>query len=300
MSTEYYVYRYYCQTTATTLEWVLPASSPIPTTCYEDPAHTIDTASVTVIKVIKDNIFKIQEEDIPTGGYYGAFTVSLDGLPNTTTSTSISFPFPINVLSLKLIMSSEHTGDTLDLTVGENTIIGAISNVLPSVTAWTSQNYTTGSVVTYTHPTFGSRIYTCILNTVSNENPTDKTYWTHGYQIPVTSTVLDNTFIGANLQLYDVTNTDNLDRIISIDNVNSYVYVETAPVNSFSPATPTYVRQTVYYFKNFELYGPGDVILGENKIGGTYIPADTLITGYYHNASVDTTKHIVGFIEYLR
>ena len=178
--------------------------------------------------------------------------------------------------------------------IGKDTIIGNIvANVSPA-TIWSSQNYTEGQGVIY-----NNKVYTCILDTVNNEEPTNITYWQHGLRIPVSQTVIDNTSIGYLIKLDNFTNNDDVERIIKIDTVNNYIYVETNPTNSYSAASPTYVRQNVYTIRNYEIGNPWEHEIGASKIGGCYIPANVLITIEYVNKSVTTDKVLIGRVEYL-
>jgi hypothetical protein len=59
---------------------------------------------------------------------------------------------------------------TLSLRSGNGTL--DIHDGYPHLGAWVSQNYVVNDIVTYTGNT-----YQCILDTVSNEDPTNTTYW---------------------------------------------------------------------------------------------------------------------------
>jgi len=160
-----------------------------------------------------------------------------------------------------------------------------------------SQNYTTGQVVLY-QDTIGTRPYTCVVNTVSNEVPTNPSYWKLGYELNVTSSVIQYTCIGFYLKLDNFVTNDLLGQIINIDAVHNKVYVEINPTHSYLFTSPTYIRQTVYFIKNYQLSEPALHDVGARKIGGAYIPADVKITAdYANNSASDST--IVGRVEFL-
>jgi len=268
-----------------------------PTVCPENHTHSINPVKTRVVDVREPNLLTIQEESVPTGGRFACRTLKVTSPAGQTVSASVSFPFPISALSLSFTTVAVHQGNILEMGVSKNTIIGAITGVVAPAAAWVSQNYTAGTKVTYTD-SIGTRVYTCILNTVSSENPTNKLHWILGYEVSVSPTVTQYTEIGFYLRLDDLSQNDNMGRVISKDTTNNKVYLENNPTNTYSPLTPTYVRQTIYMVKDYEIGEPTEHVIGQSKIGGAHIPADTLITVDYNNLSV-TDSTIIGKVEYL-
>lgn len=93
---------------------------------------------------------------------------------------------------MKLMTDDTASIDQIDMTVGAGTVVGTLlSNSGDNPSAWSSGNYIVGAKVTYTvSSVYGQRVYTCIQNTTSNQNPSDKSYWRHGYELSVNSTVI--------------------------------------------------------------------------------------------------------------
>ena len=292
------IYKYRLQCTTDNIYEYIWGTTP-PTLCPTNSTHTIDTNSIAIVDQVNSNLVTIKEESVKTGGNFGCATIKIEAIKNTTSFSSISWPHAISGLQINLISGSENSGDIVNGYVGKDTIIGYITNVVTPAGGWTGQNYTTWDKVTFTHPIFGPRVYTCILDTVSNENPTNTLYWMHGLAISVSSTVIAHTMLGYYLKLDDLTNQDECNRVVNIDAQNNMVYVETNPTNSYSPASPTYIRQTVYTIKNYEFGIAGAHSIGGSKIGGSYIPKDVPIGMSYQNKSLDTDKTMVGIIEYL-
>lgn len=301
----YYRWRVFCTNEGVDKFWVLSEDEPEPTSCPTDTAHSIDATKTVILNTISDNMVKIQEENIQTGGNFQATTLSLNAIKNTTSPASLSWPHPISALNLDFISTEDNKGDIVNGCIGKDTIIGNITgNVTPAIgwtgmTGGTGMNYVVGDIVTYTHPIFGQRTYTCIQNTVSSELPTNSLYWKHGFELNVSASVIQYTLIGYHLKLDDLSNNDDLCRVIGIDKNNSKVYVEVNPSNSYSFTSPTYIRQTVYTIFNYEIGSVGEHEIGSSKIGGSYIPADTFITIEYINGSTGTDKKLSGRIEYL-
>ena len=263
-------------------------------TCPEDPSHPVRSGSESIIEEHSDDLHAIKEETVPTGGFFQASTINVVGTRNQVTSTSLDWPHPISILATNFTTEATHIGDIVNVYIGaKNTTIGIITANKSPATAWTSQNYVVGDCVTY-----NGKTYTCVVNTVSNEPPTIYAFWKRGVEVSVSQTVIDNTTIGRYVTLFDGTNTDDLGRVISIGS-GLKIYVEKNMSNSFLAGTPTYVRQTIYMVKNLIIGPAWHYVVGESKIGGSSIPADTAITVEYDNKSTDTDKTIIGLLEYL-
>lgn len=291
--TTIYKKRIYC-TTDSQWEYKLDEDDTALTVCPIDSGHTVNVSSFQIVDVISSSKVEIKEESVATGGHFQSFTVHIDATANTTSTADVSYPFPISSLLVKFTTSSDHEGDIVNMSVGPDTIVGNITVDVSTSSAWSSQNYTEGQIVTY-----NSKQYTCILDTVSNEIPTDTTYWTKGHRISVSSTVITHTKIGFYIKLYDGTNQDDVGRVLSKDTVNNYIYVEKNLTNSFSASTPTYIQQTIYVIKDYEIGLPQEHTIGESKIGGSYIPTDTIVRVYYENKHATQDKTFIGVTELL-
>jgi len=300
MST-YYEYRIRCTTDNKFEYWVLKDTDAAPTTCPKNTTHTVDTTLTSIVNTIADNIVTVKEESIATGGNFSSTTVTINAIKNTTTAKTISWPYHISVLSVDFITGQEHKGDIINVAIGKDTTIGSLTtNIFPAST-YTSQNYIMGQIVTHTHPDahYGTRVYTCMINTVNNDLPTNTIYWKHGFELNVSQTVIDTAAIGFCIKLDDLVNTDDVGRVISVNTENKKIYVEMNPANSYLVSTPTYVKNTAYAIKDFELGDAWEYNIGESKIGGTHIPTDVKIELSYENKSVDTDKKFIERVEYL-
>lgn len=104
--------------------------------------------------------------------------------------------------------------------------------------------------------------------------------------ITVSDTVIENAAVGHKLYLDE----DDLGYIISINADTKQVTVTTAAANSFSSGTA--VKRTVFYAENYEIGPPWEYIVGESKIGGSYLPANATIYVKYTNNEADSKKFI--------
>jgi len=113
-------------------------------------------------------------------------------------------------------------------------------------------------------------------------------------KIYVSQSVLDNIKVGYWCTLTDGTNTDDCGRVIAVNSDN--IDVETAAVNGFAAATPTYVKQTVKMVPGCHLCDGMQYEIGTSKIGASYVPAGTVIRVRYQNNEGSTGKKF--YIEY--
>lgn len=294
--TTIYHYRLKC-TTDNKNEFVW--SDTVPTTCPINTSHTIDTSSIVVVGKKNDNELSIKEETTPTGGHFSTHTVHIDAAQNTTTPYVIKFPFPISALMVSFVSEETHRADSISLIVGKNAIIGAITTNITAKNAWISQNYVVNDEVRYDDGN-GYKNYICILNTVSNEVPTNTIYWSVStLSIDVSLTVIQNTALGYYVNINDGINEDNVGRVTKVDTINNKIEVEFSTINNYLYIMPTYILNSVYMFKDYEIGPPWEHTIGESKIGGSSVPTNMPITIEYTNISPSTNKVLIGRVEYL-
>lgn len=114
--------------------------------------------------------------------------------------------------------------------------------------------------------------------------------------ISVNSTVLEHASLGFFLTLSDGTNTNQLGIISNIDKINSVITFTTPIVDTFQQGT--FVKISVVVIENFIFGYPGSYTFGESKIGGSHIPANTIIRVNYTNNG-EVTKKFYPVIDYL-
>ena len=297
--TTYIKYRVRCLQDNIDEEWILPENDSVPTTCPINTAHDIDQSQTTVIDRIEETTVTIKEESTPTGGHFAVKSISLDIPKNSTAYTNVFWPIPVSALTMVFVSEEINRGDCINIAVTKDTITGAIMAPISLPGSWAPQNYVSTQSVMFTHPLLGDQVYTCITDTINNENPTDLRHWKRGYCLTVTPTVIENTAIGYYIKLFDGVHLNDVGRVLHINKEFHKIMVEIAPTYVFSPLSPTYIMQTIYMVKDYELGQPWEHEIGDSKIGGTYIPADRVITVSYTNKSLDADKKFIGRCEYL-
>lgn len=116
--------------------------------------------------------------------------------------------------------------------------------------------------------------------------------------IPVSSSVITNIAKGYYVSVDDGNNADNLARVIAIDAINNTITTELATTHSFTAASPTYIKVNVRPVDQLELVAGLQYALGMKKIGGSFIPANTVVTVDYFNKT-NVAKNLVFAYEYL-
>lgn len=116
--------------------------------------------------------------------------------------------------------------------------------------------------------------------------------------ITVSQSVIDNIDKGFYVTLDDGTNTDDLGLVTSIDYNLLTITVQTAATKAFASATPTYVKITVKVIDDFTIGPAQRYELGKDKIGGSYVPTNTIVRVKYTNNG-SSTKDFYCVIEML-
>lgn len=117
--------------------------------------------------------------------------------------------------------------------------------------------------------------------------------------IEVSQTVMDNIALGYWVKIDDGVNNQDLGRVTNVDTVNSRITIENKVTDAYVVATPTYIKMTVKIIWDFEIFCDGYHKIGDSKIGGSYIPANTNISILYTNNDGVSTKDFIAYVEYL-
>lgn len=115
----------------------------------------------------------------------------------------------------------------------------------------------------------------------------------------VQQSVIDNSYLGLYIELYkDGTTNQKMGRIVEVDEDNLKIKIETIATQTFAAADPTYVRMTRKIIDKTYLVGSANPTWGEEKLGGTYMPANITLRIVYNNIS-GTAKTLSVRVKYL-
>ncbi len=149
MTSTVYKWRIYCQTSAQYEElWSVTE----PTLCPVNTAHTITTGSAAIIDQISINEVKIKENDVPTNGYYQVDHFYVEAAANTTTNIDFTnSDYDFNIYSISYQTEETHRGDSMDITINPNTVVGVIT---ANLNASSTEATVSSTVLQYIKPGF--------------------------------------------------------------------------------------------------------------------------------------------------
>lgn len=276
-------------------EYVWKDDGVVPTKCPENSAHTIDHENIVVTERKDQNFINVRQEDVPTVGKFSIITLQVNSSANTTSVTPWWYEKQVTALLISFQSTETHKGDIVTMVVGENTPVGVLTANTVAVDDWVSQDYVVGDIVNYNH-TLGERVYTCILDTTSSQNPTNKTYWRRGYEVSATPTVAQNSD-SFHMKLNNGVDIDYLGLVLHVNKETNKVYTEFAPTHSFNAGSLVMIEDHI--IKDYEIGEPGLHRVGEGSMAGASIPPDTIVKVYYtNNSNVDKT--LIGALEFYK
>jgi len=245
-------YRYKCTTESKNIHEWRDESEGAPNQCKNDPAHSIDTSSISVIETKEDNVVIIQEEEIKTGGHFQTRQLHMSCAANSWTELDVTWEYPVSILDAEFKSVSNMKEDKLEVVISPDAIVGAITSDVSD------------------------------MDTVIN----------------VDQSVIDNIAIGYKIQLDDLTNKDMIGYITAVDYTNNQIVVTGGASQAFT-ATPTYVRMSIMMARKFIIGHSGRNTIGGNKIGGSHIPAGTIVRIRYKNKHLTDVKDFFAKLDIL-
>lgn len=292
-----YNYRVYCTTDS---KYVTTWGTDTPTTCPENNTHTIDQNATTIINQVSTNMVSIEEETIPTNGYYKLEMIKITANVGETKIKDITFSYPINILSFFVSTDSSNQGDIISWYVMPKTTVGVLTSAYTAKTTWSNLSlYTVGDTVWYkgTDDRYGSN-YQCIqATTVLHEPPTNALYWTKQQCVlNVSPTVTANMCPGFLVHLTNGSTLNDCGYVRSVDPIANTLTLDTA--SNVSYAAGSYVMLTLAYMDQVEIGPPMNYTIGSAKIGSSHLPADRKISCIYQNNSA-TAKKLIIYLEHL-
>jgi len=268
-------YRLWCDTDSKYVEgW----SQRAPTVCYENNTHDIDTESITKVDSVSQTRVVIQEELIPTNGKYKfrGFCIEVAPSVNTVHTFEIDAGIATTVLSTEFVTSANMEGDIVDVFTAPDTPVAIISADISAGDTIININPVQLNDINPAFPDSIPAFFDQVIpgyKVILNYNPASEG---------------DTVDIDFNA-LYKVIATDDVNHTCTLDR----------PISaSFSAAVPCYVKLYVHAIENF-IIGPAfKTIIGETKIGGTYVPANVKNKIIYKN-STDEAKSFKFQIDYM-
>ena len=206
------------------------------------------TPTIKALQVVEESTNPAEK----TGGNFQVSSIDIT-IPSGTgwTEQDKSFPFPISLFSAHHSIGMENHGDVVEFIISPDKTIGSITQDVTTSDTWV------------------------------NVNPDALPYIKIGYFVGLDPDPTDHSQ-GASYE--------NLGRVLAKDIGNSKIQIENSPTSTFLAADPTYVKLSIKLVHNRKLAYPGAVFngpitrdIGLSKIGGKYLPANTLLRARYDN-----------------
>lgn len=178
--------------------------------------------------------------------------------PTGISNTDMTFDIPCSIMELQFTTTDENVGD--------------------SVTVYTFKSDTG----------YGEGVIGSITSSISSGET----------GIPVAKIISDNVYTGDYISLKEGGKEEELGLIKSIDKTNNILYVKVPTATSFSHTSPTFIKLKRYVLNPFPLGPPQKYILGECKIGGSYLTPDKTVRVSYTNNG-NSAKRLYTIVERL-
>lgn len=218
-----------------------------PHVCPTDHTHEIDQETVSIIDQMTQNVVKIKEESIVTGGNFKCETRKITISANSTNHMDTSFKYPVSVYNFTFRTKDQNEGDLIEMHIAPNTLVGI---------------FTTDTLI-------GNNILT-VSNTAIN-------VLMIGYHV---STIIEG-------------NSIDLGTIININKNTNQITLSQNLAQDITNGLP--ILMTIKVIENYEIGPAGAYVIGEGKIGGFSIPANTLIRVVYTNLTAVEKSAIAKF-----
>ena len=101
--------------------------------------------------------------------------------------------------------------------------------------------------------------------------------------LSVQLTVVQNTYPGDTIKLYDGVQLLDAGRVIARNVLTQQLTLETPLTLAFSAASPTYVQSTTHIVTVSEIGRAAEVAIGRGKIGASHVPKNTIVRATWTN-----------------
>lgn len=304
-------WKIYCDTESKYVSGFIDNDDGLPTTCFNNNTHSIDTSKTKLIEKIYTNHtreiiqWKIfcDTEQIYTYGYLDYLTPP-EGCFNNNTHVCSQLPIPLDKIYNNNTRVQEEKIET-----GGNFKVKTLECNIPAGVTGTTYEFDNS----FPHPISMVNVFfntyehnNCDVLNVDIAPDTLIGVITQDYDVGVTSlcsmtvtdTVIENSMIGGYLSIDNGITSASAGNIINIDKDNFTIDLIDPEQNISFPAG-SMVKLTVKMMEDYHLEaGTNRVLLGSVKIGASYVPANTIGRIKYTNNNGLAKRFIFG-LEYL-
>jgi hypothetical protein len=122
--TTVYNYKIYCNTEST---YVSGWGTALPTQCYNNSSHSVNTNSVQLIQTVSTAKVQIDQKIQAVNGRFHVQSIQFTATPNTTTDYTFTFDTTMSLNSFNFMVSAYDTNDCLCIIVSPDTPLGLIT-----------------------------------------------------------------------------------------------------------------------------------------------------------------------------
>jgi hypothetical protein len=262
-------------------KWVQTWSESVPSVCPENSGHAIDTNLTSEVGNVSGTTIaatKTQAETVPTVDRIRITTIDFEvpaGKGVTTTVPATGENIQTSVTGLTTTSTQDMVGDVLNIYFAYRRVVGVLTTGVGVGTTRVQVSPETLSMME-----IGYLLSLSSSAKVSEKNPK----------------AIEASLKPGEVVAKAVDQVNDLGQIVAIDRQSGTVTVSTPATVTFGPGTS--VLLSIWAVKNFKFGAPAKYSFGERKIGGTSVPANTIVTVMYTNNN-GTAKAFNMGVEYL-
>lgn len=150
-----------------------------PLTCPNDPLHVIDPTKTNYDIYDLPPIMTDRTKEI---GYFMTEGINFTCSPSTTTNYTVSFPYDISLLGCTIRATANNNGDTLNITLAPNKVVGyitqpiSIGDTVISLSTPSFEYWIKGSYITVDTETLCIKSVDLMNSTVTTTTPATKVH----------------------------------------------------------------------------------------------------------------------------
>lgn len=171
--------------------------SALPTQCYNNNAHTVNSNSAQIINTIQSNEVTINQNNTALAGRFHIECVSMTALPNQITTYLHTFDVATSLHSFNFALNAGESGDSFSISVNPDTPLGLIAqdaksgDTVINVSQYVIKYMFSGFYLTFTDGTNTDIAVKIISQDLVNNTITIKPGLTHNYSATNTMMLLN-------------------------------------------------------------------------------------------------------------
>lgn len=307
-------WRTYCNTESTYVEGYLEESLGQPSSCFNNNTHTLDTTKNTILekiytnhtdKIIKWRVY-CDTEKLYVDGFTDHATIPTSCFNNNTHIVSKHPEILCEIVNNNSRIQEEIIETGGNIQINSHTFDIPASGTTGDETTYVSSHPIPINMISLTACPNSNNIGDYIIADIGHH--TNIGILTENIDSGITGgvtgfgvsqTVIDYLNVGYFVTLTNGVTSSEMGRCVMIDKANNKISTEFPTITDFSAASPTYVQQTVQMIRRLDFpESTVPIIIGDDKIGSSYVPANVIGRIRYFNND-GKAKKFTFYLEYL-